>query len=106
MVNLVLARTGRASLSSAAVASWIGAAYWFTSSTSFANPAVTVARMFSDTFAGIAPASVPMFIVFQFLGAALGTGLALLLYPDTPATADALVVPLDTPGRGPTGWVL
>ena len=64
-VILTLARTGRASLSAAAVAAWIGAAYWFTSSTSFANPAVTIARMFSDTFAGIAPASVPMFIVFQ-----------------------------------------
>ena len=80
---LTLARTGRASLSAAAVAAWIGAAYWFTASTSLANPAVTIARMFSDTFAGIAPASVPLFIVFQGLGAALGAGLALLLYPDT-----------------------
>ena len=62
---LTLARTGRAALSAAAVAAWIGAAYWFTSSTSFANPAVTIARMFSDTFAGIAPASVPLFVVFQ-----------------------------------------
>jgi glycerol uptake facilitator-like aquaporin len=83
-VILTLARTGRASLSAVAVAAWIGAAYWFTSSTSFANPAVTIARMFSDTFAGITPASVPMFIVFQLLGAALGVGVALLLYPDTP----------------------
>jgi glycerol uptake facilitator-like aquaporin len=90
---LTLSRTGRAPLSAAAVAAWIGAAYWFTSSTSFANPAVTIARMFSDTFAGITPASVPMFIVFQILGAALGAGLALLLYPDTPATADAVVIP-------------
>lgn len=78
---LALARTGRAPLSAAAVAAWIGAAYWFTSSTSFANPAVTIARMFSDTFAGIAPTSVPMFIVFQILGAALGAGLAVFLYP-------------------------
>jgi glycerol uptake facilitator-like aquaporin len=90
---LTLARTGRAPLSAAAVAAWIGAAYWFTSSTSFANPAVTIARMFSDTFAGIAPASVPMFIVFQILGAALGTALALFLHPDTGTTADAVVVP-------------
>jgi glycerol uptake facilitator-like aquaporin len=90
---LTLARTGRAPLSAAAVAGWIGAAYWFTSSTSFANPAVTIARMFSDTFAGIAPASVPMFILFQILGAVLGAGLALLLYPDTPAAADAVVIP-------------
>jgi len=83
-IILTLARTGRAGLSAAAVAAWIGSAYWFTSSTSFANPAVTVARMFSDTFAGIAPASAPMFIVFQIVGAALGALLALLLYPDVP----------------------
>jgi glycerol uptake facilitator-like aquaporin len=89
---LALARTGRAPLSAAAVAAWIGAAYWFTSSTSFANPAVTIARVFSDTFTGISPTSVPMFIVFQTLGATLGTGLALFLYPDAP-TADAVVVP-------------
>jgi glycerol uptake facilitator-like aquaporin len=92
-VILTLARTGRAPLSAAAVAAWIGAAYWFTSSTSFANPAVTIARMFSDTFAGIAPTSVPMFIVFQILGAALGAGLAVFLYPDSRAAADAVVVP-------------
>jgi glycerol uptake facilitator-like aquaporin len=88
---LTLARTGRAALSAVAVAAWIGAAYWFTASTSFANPAVTIARMFSDTFAGIAPASVPLFIVFQCIGAALGAGLALLLYPDTTAADDVLV---------------
>jgi glycerol uptake facilitator-like aquaporin len=95
---LTLARTGRASLSAAAVAVWIGAAYWFTSSTSFANPAVTIARMFSDTFAGIAPASVPLFVVFQIIGAALGAALALLLYPDTATTADDVVVPHTTDG--------
>jgi len=87
-----LARTEHTRFAPFAVASYIGAAYWFTSSTSFANPAVTIARMFSDTVAGITPASVPMFIVFQILGAALGAGLALLLYPDTPATADAVVI--------------
>ena len=53
----------------AALASYIGAAYWFTSSTSFANPAVTIGRAFTDTFAGIAPASVPMFVIAQFVGA-------------------------------------
>ena len=95
-VVLTLARTGRASLSAAAVAAWIGAAYWFTSSTSFANPAVTVARMFSDTFAGIAPASVPPFVVFQIIGAALGAALVLLLYPDTPTAADDVLVPHTT----------
>lgn len=78
---LALSRTGRASLSAAAVASWIGAAYWFTSSTSFANPAVTVGRMFSDTFAGIAPVSVPAFVLAQLVGAAVGVGLAALLLP-------------------------
>ena len=64
-----------------AVGGYITAAYWFTSSTSFANPAVTIARMFSDTFAGIAPGSVPSFIAMQLLGAALGAGAVLLLRP-------------------------
>jgi hypothetical protein len=64
-------RSGRGSLVAFAVGGYITAAYWFTSSTSFANPAVTTARMFSDTFAGIAPASVAMFIVMQLIGGAL-----------------------------------
>ena len=63
-----LARSGRAASAAAAVGAYIGAAYWFTSSTSFANPAVTVGRMFSDTFAGIAPGSAPGFIVAQIIG--------------------------------------
>ena len=67
-----LARSGRTALSAAAVGAYIGAAYWFTSSTSFANPAVTVGRMFSDTFAGIAPGSVPGFIVAQIIGGLVG----------------------------------
>jgi glycerol uptake facilitator-like aquaporin len=92
-IILTLARTGRAPLSAAAVAAWIGAAYWFTSSTAFANPAVTIARMCSDTFAGIAPISVPMFIVFQIIGAALGAGMVLLLYPSTAASAGDVAVP-------------
>lgn len=83
-----LARSGRAALSAGAVGAYIGAAYWFTSSTSFANPAVTVGRIFSDTFAGIAPASVPGFVVAQLVGAALGAGLVLTLYPTSPATAE------------------
>src|SRR3954449_13381454 len=66
LVIFALARTGRAATAPAAVGAYIGAAYWFTSSTSFANPAITVGRMFSDTFAGIAPASVPAFIVAQW----------------------------------------
>ncbi|MFJ9366097.1 aquaporin [Nocardia sp. NPDC101769] len=91
-VIFALARTGRAALSAAAVAAYIGSAYWFTSSTSFANPAVTVGRVFSDTFAGIAPASVPAFIAAQILGAALGFVLIGLLYPD-PVPADDIVTP-------------
>ncbi|MFE3190547.1 aquaporin [Nocardia sp. NPDC059240] len=81
-IIFALTRTGRAALSAVAVAAYIGSAYWFTSSTSFANPAVTVGRIFSDTFAGIAPTSVPAFIAAQFLGAALGLTLIEALYPD------------------------
>ena len=88
-----LARTGRAALSAAAVGAYIGAAYWFTSSTSFANPAVTVGRMFSDTFAGIAPASTPGFIAAQVVGALIGLALIVALYPDAAAVADDVVVP-------------
>ncbi|MBX3314084.1 MAG: aquaporin [Actinobacteria bacterium] len=75
-------RTGRASMVPFAVGLWIGGAYWFTSSTSFANPAVTVARTLSDSFAGIAPSSAPMFIVAQLVGLAIGFGLVRLFYPD------------------------
>ncbi|WP_369166559.1 aquaporin [Streptomyces sp. R28] len=82
-----LTRTGRAALAPAAVASYIGAAYWFTSSTSFANPAVTIGRTFTDTFAGIAPASVAPFIAAQLLGAALGLGLVTAVYGPTTAPA-------------------
>ncbi len=82
-----LARSGRAPLSAAAVGGYIGSAYWFTSSTSFANPAVTIGRIFSDTFAGIAPASVPAFIVAQVVGAALGAVLIRALYPTSPRPA-------------------
>jgi glycerol uptake facilitator-like aquaporin len=79
LLVLVLARTGRDHLAPAAVASFIGAAYWFTSSTAFANPAVTVGRAVTDTFAGIAPASVPPFLAAQLVGAVVGTGLAALV---------------------------
>ena len=64
-----LARSGRVAVIGPAVGAYIGAAYWFTASTSFANPAVTIGRMFSDTFAGIAPADVPMFVLAEFVGA-------------------------------------
>jgi glycerol uptake facilitator-like aquaporin len=88
-----LARSGRTALSAAAVGAYIGAAYWFTSSTSFANPAVTVGRMFSDTFAGIAPASVLPFIAAQIVGGFVGVALVFALYPDVTQTADDAVVP-------------
>jgi glycerol uptake facilitator-like aquaporin len=75
-------RSGRASVVAVAVGVWIGGAYLFTSSTSFANPAVTVARTLSDSFAGIAPASAPMFIVMQLVGAAVAYPLIRLLFPN------------------------
>jgi glycerol uptake facilitator-like aquaporin len=90
-VVFALARTGRAGLSAAAVGAYIGAAYFFTSSTSFANPAVTIARAFTDTFAGIAPASVAPFVVAQLLGAAVGALAVRGLYPDVEIAADAAV---------------
>jgi glycerol uptake facilitator-like aquaporin len=74
-------RTGRVESVAYAVGGYIAAAYWFTSSTSFANPAVTVARTLSDSFAGIAPASVPMFVLMQLVGGALGLALVRLLFP-------------------------
>ena len=74
-------RSGRAPVVPFAVAAWIAGAYWFTSSTSFANPAVTIARTLSDTFAGIAPASAPMFIAMQAIGMMLAAALVRLLYP-------------------------
>ena len=83
-------RTGRAAVVPFAVGAWIGGAYWFTSSTSFANPAVTVARTLSDTFAGIAPSSAPMFIVMQVIGMVIAFGLVRLFYPhDHSETPDA-----------------
>ncbi|HWD77858.1 MAG TPA: MIP/aquaporin family protein [Kribbella sp.] len=88
-----LASSGRAAVAPAAVGAYIGSAYWFTSSTSFANPAVTIGRAFSDTFAGIAPGSVPGFVFFQVFGAIVGAGLVVVLYPDLGASADEVVVP-------------
>jgi len=87
LVIFSLVRTGRAALAPAAVGAYIGAAYFFTSSTSFANPAITVGRMFSDTFAGIAPASVPLFVSMQLVGGLAAVVLVRGLYPLTaPAT--------------------
>ena len=89
-----LTRTGHGNLGPVLVPAWIGAAYFFTSSTSFANPAVTIGRSLTDTFAGIAPASVPMFIVFQIVGATIGALLTEFFYPRRGVTPE----PLDLPG--------
>jgi glycerol uptake facilitator-like aquaporin len=94
LVIFALVRSGRAATAPAAVGAYIGAAYWFTSSTSFANPAITVGRMFSDTFAGIAPASVPSYVIAQLAGGVVAFGLIRTLYPDVgPAEAADVVVP-------------
>jgi glycerol uptake facilitator-like aquaporin len=86
------ARAGRADRVAYAVGGYILAAYWFTSSTSFANPAVTIARMFSNTFAGIAPASVVPFIAMQLIGGLLGYGLIRGLYPNAATVAADVAV--------------
>jgi glycerol uptake facilitator-like aquaporin len=88
LLIFALAAAGRSALAAPAVGAYIGAAYWFTSSTAFANPAVTVGRIFSDTFAGIAPASVPGFVIAQAVGAAVGLGLLLVLFPPAAASGE------------------
>jgi glycerol uptake facilitator-like aquaporin len=94
LVIFSLARTHRLASAPAAVGAYIGAAYFFTSSTSFANPAISIGRMFSNTFAGIAPASVPGFVVAQLIGAGAAIILVRALYPDiTKAEAAEVVVP-------------
>ena len=94
LVIFSLARTRRTAAAPAAVAAWIGAGYFFTSSTSFANPAITVGRMFSDTFAGIAPASAPGFIAAQLIAGAVALAIIRVLYPDvTPSRASEIVMP-------------
>jgi glycerol uptake facilitator-like aquaporin len=92
LLIFALVRSGRSSVAPAAVGAYIGAAYWFTSSTSFANPAVTAGRAFTDTFAGIAPASVPGFVVAQIAGLIIGVGVLLALYPTAGQAADKVVV--------------
>jgi glycerol uptake facilitator-like aquaporin len=81
-------RSGRGDSTAYTVGAYIAAAYWFTSSTSFANPAVTVARLFSDTFAGIAPGSVPGFVLMQLVGGGLAIGLVAYLYPSLRTTTE------------------
>jgi arsenate reductase len=97
LVIFALARSGRGSSAPAAVGAYIGAAYWFASSTSFANPAITIGRMFSGTFAGIAPGSVLSFTGAQVIGGALAVAIVKVLYPAiTPADAASIIVPRDS----------
>lgn len=93
LVIFGVVRSGRGGAAAYAVGGYIAGAYYFTSSTSFANPAVTVARMFSDTFAGIEPASAPGFIVAQLLATAVAIVVIRTIYPDITAVADRVVVP-------------
>jgi glycerol uptake facilitator-like aquaporin len=95
LVILGVVRAGRAQVAAFAVGGYIAAAYWFTSSTSFANPAVTIGRMFSNTFAGIEPSSVPAFVVAQVAGALLAVALVRFLRPNIPA--EDLVMPHEQP---------
>ena len=88
-----LVRSGRAAAAPFAVGAYIAAAYWWSSSTSFANPMIDLARTLSDTFAGIAPSSVPAFVVAQLIGGALGVAVVVLLYPSADAVAGDVVVP-------------
>ena len=94
LVIFALARSGRSLATPAAVGAYIGAAYFFTSSASFANPAITIGRMFSDTFAGIAPSSAPSFAGAQIIGGILAVGVMKVLYPGmTAAEAADVTVP-------------
>jgi glycerol uptake facilitator-like aquaporin len=107
LVIFALARTRRTATAPAAVGAYIGAAYFFCSSTSFANPAITVGRMFSNTFAGIAPSSAPAFIAAQVLGGLCGLIIVKLLYPTLSADqASQVVGPHRAPGASASGTVL
>lgn len=95
LVVFGVVRSGRTGIAPFAVGAYIGGAYFATSSTSFANPAVTVARTLSDTFAGIDPGSMPAFVLAQLGGAALAVIIVRFLYPDAAAAAAEIVVPHD-----------
>lgn len=96
-----LARTGRAQVAPVAVAAYIGAAIWFTSSGGFANPALTVGRSFTDTFTGIAPGSVVPFVAAQLAGTALGLALVTVLFGRTAPVATGTTVVYSSAGRPP-----
>jgi len=101
LVIFALARTGRGGMAPAAVGAYIGAAYFFTSSTSFANPAITVGRMFSDSFAGISPSSAPTYVGAQVVGGLVAFGVIKAVYPKvTPAEAAEVVIPHHEHARG------
>ena len=105
LLVFALVRSGRTGYAPAAVGAYIGAAYWFTSSTSFANPAVTVGRMFTDTFAGISPSSVPGYVLAQLGGLLVGLGLVVLFYPHRTVRASGVAAALPPlPDRLPTAY--
>lgn len=95
LVIFGVVRSGRASVAAFAVGGYIAGAYYFTSSTSFANPAVTIARTFSDTFAGIEPASAPGFIAAEVVGTLVAVGVIRAIYPGIGEVAERVVVPHD-----------
>jgi glycerol uptake facilitator-like aquaporin len=99
LVIFGVVRSGRSSAAPFAVGAYIGAAYWFTSSTSFANPAVTIGRMFTDTFAGIAPSSDPAFLVAQLVGLVVAVALIGVLFIDIEEVADEILLQHDDPTR-------
>ena len=105
LVIFALTRTGRSRSAPAAVGAYIGAAYFFTSSTSFANPAITAGRMFSDTFAGIAPSSAPGFVIAQIAGGLVAVALIRVLYPPGAGVTEPadLGVSEDSATTGPAG---
>ena len=96
LVIFGVARSGRAVLAPFAVGAYIGGAYFFTASTGFANPAVTIARMFSNTFTGISPGSVPGFVGFQLIGGIGAVAAIRVLYPDAARAAPGVVLPHTT----------
>ena len=101
LVIFGVVRSGRGHMVAFAVGGYITAAYWFTSSTSFANPAVTMSRMFSDTFAGIAPSSVAMFVTMQLVGGTAAYGLVRVLYPDAVDVAERITTAGGSGADGP-----
>jgi glycerol uptake facilitator-like aquaporin len=103
LVIFAVVRSGRASIAPFAVGAYIGGAYFWTASTSFANPAIVAGRMLSDTFAGIKPSSAPGFVIFELVGLVLAVAIIKVLYPDMDDAADEVVVPV-APGHLPARY--